>query len=119
MVPLETFSTLLMQSIPVFLKTKALDFPVPLKLSVRGLLSFYNIDVRSVTLLDVNGPDLIKLSWAPITSNVLATVENLDVELKIDATVSAAWLVPVTIERIKLYNLNLEVEISGRKNDPE
>ena len=87
-------------------------------MGVKGILNFYDIYFHSVTILDADGPAHVTLSFEPISHNVVLSLDGLYLDLAFNADVSAAWLVPVTVERLSLYNLSFMMEFSGRKNDP-
>ena len=88
-------------------------------MGVKGFLNFYDIMFHTVTILDSDGPSHISLEFEPVSHNVILNLEGLFLDLKFNADVSAAWFIPVTVERLSIYNLSFMMEFSGRKNDPE
>jgi hypothetical protein len=45
----------------------------------------------------MSGPQSLIFSFNPETGNVVFTMEGLSLEVDLDAQVSAAWFLPVTI----------------------
>lgn len=66
----------------------------------------------------MNGPSALRFSFNPSNGNVILTVEGVSIDIDIDADVSAAWFLPITIESLIVDNLSFTMEASGRKNDP-
>lgn len=65
------------------------------------------------------GPQSLKFSFNPQTGNVVFQMEGLSLEVDLDAQVSAAWFLPVTVQTVIIDNMNFQMEASGRKNDPD
>lgn len=66
----------------------------------------------------MQGPTKLHLSFNQDNGNVIFVVEGLSVAIDLDAEVSAAWLLPVTLEKIIVDGIKFQMEVSGRKNDP-
>ena len=87
-------------------------------LVINGFAKFYKIHIKSATLLGAKGPGYIKAGFNPQNGNVQVTVTNLDLDVELDAEIKGGWVMPVTVQRLKIYGANLFLEFSGRKNDP-
>ena len=66
----------------------------------------------------MSGPQSLIFSFNPETGNVVFTMEGLSLEVDLDAQVSAAWFLPVTIQTVFVDNMNFQMQASGRKHDP-
>ena len=83
----------------------------------KGFLKIYNVEIDSVHTNSVDGFTVKDFSFKNGTNTLVLTVGGVDIDATTKGKATALWLIPCSIEAVKVKNLTMQVEISTDSND--
>ena len=83
----------------------------------RGFAGVYNIDIKDISFITVDGFDVREVAFKEGTDTLVATVGGINVNATCNAKVSGLWVVKAALEAFTVENITMQLELSTTSDD--
>ena len=89
----------------------------PINYTKKGFAGIYNIDIKDVSFIKVDGFTIKDVSFKEGTDTLVATLGGINVNATCNAKVSGLWVISAALDAFTVENITMQLELSTTSDD--